>query len=69
MPGEVVGQPAAKCRAHRRRRDDSQAIQREGLRALLRRKSIGEDRLLRRRHAAAADTLNDPREQDHRQRG
>src|SRR5580704_18343690 len=62
MPGEIVGDPAADGRADGRRDNDGDAVEREGLAASLRWKSVGEDGLLAGRHAAAAEPLKDAEE-------
>ena len=69
VPRQIVGQPAAECRADRRRRDNRQSIQRECLCPLLDRKCVGEDRLLGRCHAATTNALDDTRNQHHAERG
>ena len=68
VPGEIVGDPAAERRADGRRDDHGDAVEREGLAALFRRKGIGEDGLLAGRHAAAAEPLQDA-EKDQRAAG
>ena len=59
MPGVVVGDPAAERRPDHGCDHDGDAVDREGLAALFRRKGVGEDRLLAGRHAAAAEALQD----------
>ena len=59
MPGISVGDPAAERRSYRRRHDDGDAIERERLSALLRRKRVRQNRLFAGRHAAAAEPLQD----------
>ena len=65
MPGQIVGQPAAKRRADDRRDHDGNAEQRKSLAALLRREGIRKDRLRHRHHAAAAEPLQDTEQQQH----
>ena len=63
MPGHVVGKPPAKRRPDHRRDHHGDAEQRKRLAALFRRKCIREDRLRHRYHAAAAEALQDAKEQ------
>ena len=69
VPGEIVGEPAADRRPDRGRHDDRDTVDREGLGALLRRKRVGQDGLLARHHAAAAQALQDAEEDQERQAG
>ena len=62
VPGEIVGDPSADRRPHRRRDNDGNAIKRKSLAASVRRKSIGKNGLFAGRHAAAAESLQDTKE-------
>ena len=68
-PGEVVGDPAAERGADGGREHGDQAVEGEGLAALLRLEGVGHDGLGHGLHAAAAGALNDAEEQQHGQRG
>jgi hypothetical protein len=59
LPGKIVGQPAAKRRANRRRRHHGNAGHRENLTPLCRRERVRKDRLRDWHHAAAAEGLQD----------
>ena len=69
VPGKIVRQPPTDRRADRRRDDDCDAVERECLRALFRREGVGKDRLLARRHAAAAKPLEDAEQDQHVETG
>src|SRR5690242_2496351 len=62
VPGHVVGDPASDGGTDRRRNDHRNAIERKSLRTLLRRKRVGQDRLLARHHAATAESLENAEE-------
>jgi predicted transcriptional regulator len=68
-PGVVVGDPAAERGADGGREDDRHAIDGEGLAALVRRESVGEDGLLAGLQAAAAGSLEHAEEDEERERG
>src|ERR1700728_4290077 len=59
---EIVGDPAAECRSYRRRDDHGDAVESKSLAAFLRREGVGEDGLLAGWHAAAAESLQDAKE-------
>ena len=63
VPGIIVRQPAAERRPDHRSHDHGNAEQREGLAALLWREGVRQDRLRDRHHAAAAEALQDAKQQ------
>ena len=68
-PGEVVGDPAAEGGADGGREHGDEAVEGEGLAALLRLKGVGHDGLGHGLHAAAACALDDAEDEQHGQRG
>ena len=68
-PGVVVRDPAAQRGPDRRRDDRGDAIEREGQPALLRRKSVRQDRLRHGLQSAAARALQDAKKNDRPQTG
>jgi len=69
VPGILIGDVAADHGADDRRDDDGHRGEREGLPALLRRKSVENDRLLAGLQAASEKPLDRPIDQDLRERG
>ncbi len=67
-PGEVVGDPAAERGADGWREHGDEAVEREGLSALVRLERVGHDGLRHGLHAAAACSLNDAKDQQHGKR-
>ena len=68
-PGEVVGDPAAKGGADGGREDGDEAVEGEGLAALLGLEGVGHDGLGHGLHAAAARALQNAADEQHGQRG
>ena len=69
VPVVVVGDPAAERGADGRSDDDGHAVEREGLAAFFDGEGVGEDRLFAGGESAAAETLQDAREDEQRERG
>jgi hypothetical protein len=68
-PGEVVGDPAAEGGTDGGCEDGDEAVEREGLAALLGLEGVGHDGLGHGLQAAAAGSLHDAEEKQHGQRG
>ena len=69
VPGIVVGDVAAEGWADRGGKDDGHSVHGKAHSALLRRKGVGENRLLARTEAATTSTLQDAEKDQHRQGG